>query len=114
MIRRPPRSTLFPYTTLFRSGVLRPLAKSRVKLGAEPFRVGPREGPVMGCRLPLARSDHPFSQRPDVSIEGLEPRPDERQGLDAARKVQTLDDHHIILTASCPDEEIGVCCDGLP
>src|SRR2546429_3236517 len=24
MIRRPPRSTLFPYTTLFRSGVARP------------------------------------------------------------------------------------------
>src|SRR5258708_20853351 len=24
MIRRPPRSTLFPYTTLFRSGVVRP------------------------------------------------------------------------------------------
>src|SRR5258707_10218553 len=28
MIRRPPRSTLFPYTTLFRS-VRRPLAESR-------------------------------------------------------------------------------------
>src|SRR2546430_12345133 len=26
MIRRPPRSTLFPYTTLFRSGSLSPLA----------------------------------------------------------------------------------------
>src|SRR2546430_1689680 len=26
MIRRPPRSTLFPYTTLFRSGCLRPAA----------------------------------------------------------------------------------------
>src|SRR2546426_9154338 len=26
MIRRPPRSTLFPYTTLFRSGGLRPFA----------------------------------------------------------------------------------------
>src|SRR5256885_5704749 len=25
MIRRPPRSTLFPYTTLFRSGRIRPL-----------------------------------------------------------------------------------------
>src|SRR3712207_8067077 len=25
MIRRPPRSTLFPYTTLFRSGSLKPL-----------------------------------------------------------------------------------------
>src|SRR2546430_5601387 len=27
MIRRPPRSTLFPYTTLFRSGVTRLLAE---------------------------------------------------------------------------------------
>src|SRR3712207_7191147 len=25
MIRRPPRSTLFPYTTLFRSGTIRPI-----------------------------------------------------------------------------------------
>src|SRR2546427_103155 len=31
MIRRPPRSTLFPYTTLFRSGVLNAMV-SRVKL----------------------------------------------------------------------------------
>src|SRR5258707_6942510 len=28
MIRRPPRSTLFPYTTLFRSEILRPLLRS--------------------------------------------------------------------------------------
>src|SRR2546427_13069689 len=27
MIRRPPRSTLFPYTTLFRSGASRPVAR---------------------------------------------------------------------------------------
>src|SRR5258708_21668654 len=27
MIRRPPRSTLFPYTTLFRSGKLRPASR---------------------------------------------------------------------------------------
>src|SRR5438132_7626169 len=26
MLRRPPRSTLFPYTTLFRSGIIVPLA----------------------------------------------------------------------------------------
>src|SRR2546429_1596582 len=32
MIRRPPRSTLFPYTTLFRS------------IGAEAVRTGPDEG----------------------------------------------------------------------
>src|SRR2546430_5535320 len=30
MIRRPPRSTLFPYTTLFRSSVLRHLSGLRV------------------------------------------------------------------------------------
>src|SRR2546429_5351627 len=29
MIRRPPRSTLFPYTTLFRSYILRPAAPQR-------------------------------------------------------------------------------------
>src|SRR5256886_4475708 len=35
MIRRPPRSTLFPYTTLFRShGVPRPARRAGVSLGA--------------------------------------------------------------------------------
>src|SRR3712207_6849193 len=42
MIRRPPRSTLFPYTTLFRSRV-RP-ARARSKRGREP--VGPRRRPA--------------------------------------------------------------------
>src|SRR5438034_8479538 len=44
MIRRPPRSTLFPYTTLFRSLIVRPvgleLAASMVQLPSdEPERV---------------------------------------------------------------------------
>src|SRR5688572_31750862 len=34
MLRRPPRSTLFPYTTLFRSGV----GRDRPGLGAGPDR----------------------------------------------------------------------------
>src|SRR5256885_5621486 len=34
MIRRPPRSTLFPYTTLFRSGT--PLGAQRLHAGAGP------------------------------------------------------------------------------
>src|SRR2546427_9536520 len=29
MIRRPPRSTLFPYTTLFRSGIVTPVIELR-------------------------------------------------------------------------------------
>src|SRR2546425_9553814 len=36
MIRRPPRSTLFPYTTLFRSGV--PRRVEATGLGVEPAR----------------------------------------------------------------------------
>src|SRR3712207_8591332 len=38
MIRRPPRSTLFPYTTLFRSH------RAAVGLGQHPGVVGPMEG----------------------------------------------------------------------
>src|SRR5437899_5472238 len=40
MIRRPPRSTLFPYTTLFRSGAVTP-AKAGVHI-PEPVIMGPR------------------------------------------------------------------------
>src|SRR2546422_6439104 len=39
MIRRPPRSTLFPYTTLFRSPPLQPCAESRGRRG-EPLECG--------------------------------------------------------------------------
>src|SRR2546426_2503113 len=35
MIRRPPRSTLFPYTTLFRSALLRELRQETQKTEAE-------------------------------------------------------------------------------
>src|SRR3712207_7753688 len=35
MIRRPPRSTLFPYTTLFRSAIFRSLKFERIYLADE-------------------------------------------------------------------------------
>src|SRR3989442_9832457 len=41
MIRRPPRSTLFPYTTLFRSGHL-PGDRDRRPAGPRPSQVRPR------------------------------------------------------------------------
>src|SRR3712207_7115547 len=65
MIRRPPRSTLFPYTTLFRS-----LAQPTVEIsrrpagstprGAPPPHVlahlgGPVSDPGRGCQLPAGR-----------------------------------------------------------
>src|SRR5690348_17633262 len=51
MIRRPPRSTLFPYTTLFRS--------SRGVLG----KAGPRHGRRRGFALGL------FSRRLDFALQ---------------------------------------------
>src|SRR2546426_5390451 len=44
MIRRPPRSTLFPYTTLFRSVWTRTLAKSSPKRGSKKERVSASRG----------------------------------------------------------------------
>src|SRR5688572_32458115 len=39
MIRRPPRSTLFPYTTLFRSsGIVSPVGAAGISSGSGPSR----------------------------------------------------------------------------
>src|SRR5258707_10950084 len=62
MIRRPPRSTLFPYTTLFRSmcselaSVLRP---GGLLLDGDHFTLDAKESPV------LARLDQALRQRED-------------------------------------------------
>src|SRR5690349_25011670 len=54
MIRRPPRSTLFPYTTLFRSGARNPCEHGpRV-----PDRPG-RGDPLLPRRRPGGRGAHP-------------------------------------------------------
>src|SRR5260370_26940967 len=54
MIRRPPRSTLFPYTTLFRSrpgGVPEPVRRLRVRpLRARARRAGQLAGVPVGRR----------------------------------------------------------------
>src|SRR5574340_1742341 len=61
MIRRPPRSTLFPYTTLFRSGGGgQPPVKSEVRaqsntVGRLRFFLGGRCSRISGC-TPEARS----------------------------------------------------------
>src|SRR2546422_7773346 len=74
MIRRPPRSTLFPYTTLFRSRFLSsPFRSLSNPLGAAasiqpPLAAGlvvnDGDGNVMGARCPdhLARSEEHTSE----------------------------------------------------
>src|SRR2546427_8590328 len=59
MIRRPPRSTLFPYTTLFRS-LLQPAASPHEHLSADRNAFGHAQGsggaaPVQGRRGPAAQ-----------------------------------------------------------
>src|SRR2546430_4592388 len=61
MIRRPPRSTLFPYTTLFRSC---PLGRCRERLRGETPQHPPRG------RQTLPRSTHERGARVVVHVPG--------------------------------------------
>src|SRR3712207_8594715 len=69
MIRRPPRSTLFPYTTLFRSGLLERLAVlyageasqpaiSQTKLEGLVEHYGMDEGPATAYFALHTKRDH--------------------------------------------------------
>src|SRR2546430_9562816 len=69
MIRRPPRSTLFPYTTLFRSPHLRNLPWRRAVLArdvAEPIRAQPharvQDHPASHDRAAVTRSEEHTSE----------------------------------------------------
>src|SRR3712207_7320524 len=56
MIRRPPRSTLFPYTTLFRSGPFVRATRS-LGLGGRALLVGPALGAREGHRRGVGEVD---------------------------------------------------------
>src|SRR5688572_31728538 len=61
MIRRPPRSTLFPYTTLFRSGCRRDPARpgpGRHGLHRQVQRAGPHEPPEPDRKSTRLNSSH--------------------------------------------------------
>src|SRR2546422_3709185 len=66
MIRRPPRSTLFPYTTLFRSPARRPRRSSPWCRGSSPRRCAIRsraDWPAPARRRrPLSRSEEHTSE----------------------------------------------------
>src|SRR3712207_8520429 len=69
MIRRPPRSTLFPYTTLFRSGVL--LAR-RSPIRSAAFA----DGGQPGCGVAEVGVSHAVPQRRRGTV-GARVRPEE-------------------------------------
>src|SRR3712207_7131654 len=81
MIRRPPRSTLFPYTTLFRSDVhVHPLAGQRL------------DGVEEGHPLPAAAGvEHRPVRAPGLELAGHR---DDRGDPDADRKSTRLNSSH--------------------
>src|SRR2546428_10172678 len=74
MIRRPPRSTLFPYTTLFRSRAGRgPLGAPRPSAGGGPGRAGVRDQrPLRGDADP----EHQLALRSEEHTSELQSRSD--------------------------------------
>src|SRR5438067_5126344 len=90
MIRRPPRSTLFPYTTLFRSSLALPVAAvsgdTRVTVGspATPFRSEEHTSELQSrfdlvCRLLLEKKNHL------LSIDSAKYQHELRQHLDTSQ-----------------------------
>src|SRR5256885_12396957 len=95
MIRRPPRSTLFPYTTLFRS--------QGHELGTRQERVRPDGGSV-GYRLPaewtvVGRGPDLGSPRRDREA-GADPREttDHRLSDGEDRKSTRLNSSHLVIS----------------
>src|SRR5256885_8556044 len=86
MIRRPPRSTLFPYTTLFRSGF------------AGEITVETRRERFMKCRHAMEALGRKFSAvAPDaVVIVGNDQREFFNAGLD--RKSTRLNSSHLVIS----------------
>src|SRR3989442_3249599 len=88
MIRRPPRSTLFPYTTLFRSAlILAPLADrfgrrdmllftlllTGIGSRSEEHTSELQSRPHLVCRLLLEKKKNKNSIRSDAQVDNQEP-----------------------------------------
>src|SRR2546430_6054686 len=85
MIRRPPRSTLFPYTTLFRSRMQSALdARHRGQLAGLFTDLPPRRPGLMARIRAMLRGEDP---------EARESRPDGSPGI-PDRKSTRLDSSH--------------------
>src|SRR5689334_23828074 len=70
MIRPPPRSTLFPYTTLFRSGPRQPRTRTSICGGLQPrqmLRLPPRAERESTPRLVTTTSTRTTTTTPDTS-----------------------------------------------
>src|SRR2546426_5060397 len=88
MIRRPPRSTLFPYTTLFRS--------ERREPGESEPRLVPQEDQI---RLDREQFLHHAARVVDVAVEGAVGERDEANAMEKTdRKSTRLNSSHLVIS----------------
>src|ERR1017187_9830307 len=83
MIRRPPRSTLFPYTTLFRSAIAKGIREiadgdampGRIRVSRSEEHTSELQSPMyLVCRLLLEKKDNRFLVASMVACERDKPR----------------------------------------
>src|SRR3712207_7581777 len=92
MIRRPPRSTLFPYTTLFRSDGRGTAPLPRAAQSRDPVHAPRRLRPE--CRGDSAfAADRGRTAGPDAVVGGVPAQGDERP-VDVDRKSTRLNSSH--------------------
>src|SRR5256885_11165229 len=90
MIRRPPRSTLFPYTTLFRSGVIDHRAKARAAEISRKTQIGRQE--QHGIDPPRAFPAPVEQRHPQKQPQPLEPE------HRSDRKSTRLNSSHLVIS----------------
>src|SRR2546427_8814940 len=76
MIRRPPRSTLFPYTTLFRSRVMGPAARAGRLIAWAVLLLAVGLAAAVRVRLigvPLERDEGEFRYAGQLLLRGIPP-----------------------------------------
>src|SRR3989449_7766710 len=106
MIRRPPRFTLFPYTTLFRSRSVAQRSAARSAGGGDGLRGGGEPGPGTGQR----RGGRPAARVPQLGarallglrgaacgrgtwpVRGVERRPHDRRAVLSGQVVEPPDE----------------------
>src|SRR2546426_9326629 len=80
MIRRPPRSTLFPYTTLFRSRPIPGPVRREEQHGHAGQGLGDRGEPLFGSPIdPVQVLDHQDKRAPPAPLERSEEHTSELQ-----------------------------------
>src|SRR2546430_9827196 len=102
MMRRPPRSTLFPYTTLFRSqGVPDTTSKDRLR-GIRIFDISDIAHPKSVANVQTCRGSHTHTLRSEEHTSELQSQSNIVCRLLLAKKTSNACQHRLDLSADSP------------